>query len=172
MNCAGWSEDETSSAERLFCEAVFREFDYDPESGAFTRRSNGASAYLVHKPSRYYRCYFQGKIFQAHRLVFMWMTGRFPFGCIDHKDVDPTNNRWENLREATKSQNGANVLRGRHNTSGVKGVSRHSQNNNWVVHIGVRGRVMHVGSFSDLETARAAYADASLRYFGEFARSA
>ena len=47
---------------------------------------------------------------RANRLIFFMLTGRWPLPghVIDHRDRDPTNNRADNLREATYAQNRAN----------------------------------------------------------------
>lgn len=53
---------------------------------------------------------FQGGMKQATHVIFFLMTGRWPEPglMIDHKDGDPSNNRWSNLREATPKQNSQN----------------------------------------------------------------
>ena len=45
-------------------------------------------------------------IYRAHRLAFLYMKGYIP-KLIDHKDRNGLNNKWNNLREANKSTNGA-----------------------------------------------------------------
>jgi len=49
----------------------------------------------------------------GHRLAFMWMLGRWPVDEVDHRNGDGTDNRWSNLREATRSVNQCNKRRAR-----------------------------------------------------------
>ena len=48
-------------------------------------------------------------MYKAHRLAWLWMTGDWPTEEVDHKDLDKSNNRFGNLREATHSQNNINL---------------------------------------------------------------
>jgi hypothetical protein len=94
------------------------------------------------------------------------MTGKFPEQEIDHIDGDGTNNRWENLREATRAQNNANC-RG-YNKCGIKGV--YQRGPSWIAQISPNGgRSIHLGCFRTPEEAHAAYLAAAHKYFGEFA---
>jgi hypothetical protein len=69
-----------------------------------------------------------------------------------------------NLREVTRSQNGHNRGWFRHNTTGFKGVSRNkSLTSPWLARIGIDGKHIHLGCFSDAEEAAAAYEKESRR---------
>ena len=59
--------------------------------------------------------------YQAHRLAWLLQTGEWPMNCIDHINRIRDDNRWCNLREATRSQNSHNVNITKRNTSSVKG---------------------------------------------------
>ena len=107
---------------------------------------------------------------KAHRLAWLYMTGQWPQEDIDHRDGNPTNNRWENLREATDSQNLSNMKKPITNTSGRKGVSRRWDDKAWQVHIRANGKSTYVGSHTDLDEAHKMYADAARKHKGEFAR--
>jgi hypothetical protein len=109
-------------------------------------------------------------LYQAHRLAFLYMTGKFPALDVDHADGNPSNNRWENLREASMSENIANSRRPSHNRSGFKGVSW--DKTTWRARIGINGQDISLGSFKTPEEAHAAYIVAAVKYFGEFARAA
>ncbi len=109
-------------------------------------------------------------LYRAHRLAWLWMTGKWPKEDIDHKDGNPSNNRWENLREATDSQNLSNMKKPITNTSGRKGVSRRWDGKAWQVHIRANGKSTYVGSHTDLDKAHKMYADAARKHKGEFAR--
>lgn len=89
-------------------------------------------------------------------------------GHTDHRDRDTLNNRKENLRKATSSQNGGNREKQRNNTAGFKGVFRNKSG--WMAKIAVRGQQIYIGQFHDSQSAAAAYNKAALEHFGEFAR--
>lgn len=88
-------------------------------------------------------------------------------GLIDHKNRDNKDNRRENLREATKRQNGANTGKTKRNTSGYRGVQR--QYGRWVVLMAIDGRAKWVGSFDTKEQAAVAYDIKAKETYGEFA---
>ena len=88
---------------------------------------------------------------RAHRVIWAMMTGRWPDDEIDHRDRDPANNRWENLREATHSLNMLNRDEPSTNTSGVKGVSRYRKG--WRVQRKTGGRHIYDKTFKTFEEA-------------------
>ncbi len=112
-----------------------------------------------------------GKSYKAHRLIWLMQTGRWPKPEADHKNTIRRDNRWRNLREATRSQNRMNCSLHKNNTSGHKGVSWHKQHKKWYVTIQKRGKPKFVGLFDDFIPACRAYKFASNKHFGEFARA-
>lgn len=88
---------------------------------------------------------------------------------VDHKDHNTHNNQKDNLRPATRSQNGGNRLKNRNNKTGFKGVTEHFRNG-IVAKIRVHGKLLHLGTFNDYVTAAKAYNDAAVEHFGEFAK--
>lgn len=90
---------------------------------------------------------------------------------IDHWDGDGLNNRrTTNLRLATHQQNNQNQRVRGDNTSGIKGVSWHARSKKWRAGIRLNGKLNHLGLFTDLSEAAAAYATASSELHGEFGR--
>lgn len=49
-----------------------------------------------------------GALYYSSRLACLYMTGEWPIEEMDHKDRDPSNDRWSNLREASSSLNKRN----------------------------------------------------------------
>jgi hypothetical protein len=90
-------------------------------------------------------------------------------GPPDHKDRNGLNNRRDNLRPATKGQNGANRPLPSNNVSGYKGVSFHKATGRWRAYITVEGKKRHLGLFADPIDAAKAYDAAALAAFKEFA---
>lgn len=110
--------------------------------------------------------------FLAHRLAWLYMTGEWPAHGIDHRDLDGLNNRWNNLRLATKTENGANTRATKRNRLGLKGVcAAAGSGGRFRASIGAGGKQKHLGTFDNPEDAHAAYAAAARELFGEFART-
>ena len=89
---------------------------------------------------------------------------------VDHKNLSKADNRRDNLRAATNSQNQANRPVSKNNSSGYKGVSFHAGTGRWQARIGVNRKRLFLGRFDTPEAAHEAYVQAAQRYFGEFSR--
>lgn len=113
-----------------------------------------------------------GTAYRAHILAHYYCTGRWPEDDIDHENRVKSDNRWVNLREATRSQNAANSSIRVTNTSGRKGVFWCKQTRRWRACITVDGKNIHLGRFDDLDAAGEAYAVAAAKHFGSYARTA
>jgi hypothetical protein len=96
-----------------------------------------------------------GQMVYSHRVIWKWMTGEEP-PEIDHVDRVPTNNRWTNLRAATRGLNSRNMPRRSDNISGVVGVHFDKRRKYWIAQISVRGRETHLGVYPTKEPAAAA----------------
>ena len=88
---------------------------------------------------------------------------------VDHRDGDGSNNRRENLRLASHTENIRNQRKSSVNTSGHKGAYWRKDVSKWVAHIGVNGKLIYLGYFANIEDAAAAYREAADKYYGEFA---
>lgn len=107
----------------------------------------------------------------AHRVVWAIHYGEWPEDQIDHVDSDRLNNRIDNLREATASENGMNRGRQENSTSGYKGVHWHSGNKAFHGQICVAGKRICLGLHATAAAAHDAYCAAAEKYHGEFART-
>ena len=112
---------------------------------------------------------FGGKHYRAHQLAWLYVTGAWPPHELDHRDRDKSNNRFLNLRPATKSQNAVNTIAPRSNRSGWKGVIWQAHARKWRARIKVDGHTIHLGYFDQIEEAALAYREAANRHFGAFA---
>lgn len=109
-----------------------------------------------------------GRRYMAHRLIWIYKTGSSPEGDIDHIDGSRRNNRWANLRSATRSQNLCN-LPGR-SASGVKGVYFNKKTGRWTAQIRLHGRSVYQAYFKTLGEAEKAVTFHREQFHGEFAR--
>jgi len=111
---------------------------------------------------------FNKKLF-AHRVIWAMHTGKWPTNNIDHINGDPSDNRIENLREATQSQNLANSRMSVTNTSGYKGVYWHRPTQKWIAAIKRNSEKHYLGQFTCPKEAHAAYCKAAKELHGEYA---
>ena len=151
--------------------------EYDPDTGHFFWRSSGKGRKLGQPAGALNRTKGQGYVsigidkskFRAHRLAFIYMTGDCP-DEIDHINGDRADNRWDNLRAVTRSQNNMNATRRGDNSSGQRGVSWVGRVNRWRAFITIEGKQKHLGYFIHFDEACAAYRAAAIEVFGDYVR--
>lgn len=98
-----------------------------------------------------------GRRHKAHRLAWLYVHGRWPESFIDHINQVRKDNRISNLREATRSLNGHNRPKPKHNTSGFKGVSFHRKTGKWKASVTFKGVRHYLGLFASPREAHQAY---------------
>lgn len=134
---------------------------YDPLTGTFRWRFDrgpikGKSIAGTITCYGYISISVDGKKYPAHRLAWLYSNGAFP-SSIDHKNGVRSDNRIENLREASAKQNMQN-MRSAHKTnkSGFLGVHAHAHGA-WRAQIRIDGKKIYIGTYSTPELAHAAY---------------
>jgi HNH endonuclease len=90
---------------------------------------------------------------------------RWPDGEIDHINGDRSDNRWENLRDATHAENHRNMRISKRNTSGRVGVSWGKAQQQWQAYISMDGKLLHLGFFGSWDDASSAR-EAAERHLG------
>jgi len=120
------------------------------------------------KHDRYRRIGINKKPYLAHRLIFMMHHGYLP-EVVDHIDGNRLNNRIENLREATQSQNCQNQKIQKNNTSGYKNVTWNKRKRKWRVALKANKKHIEIGYFKDLELAGLVAQEARNKYHKQFA---
>jgi hypothetical protein len=144
-------------------------FDY--KDGQLINKTKRRSQVTVgspagHKTVRgYTNIRVNGKMYKAHRLIYLYHFGVMP-EIVDHIDCDRTNNRIENLRACTKSENGMNRAGGYAKT-GLRNVYR--RGNKYQVHMKKNGTHHYVGTFDCIDDAVVAASTARAQLFGDFA---
>ncbi len=141
-------------------EEVRRIFNYDPDTGELTRTEankyvpelHGKRAgYLNHQGYRV--VVIRRRMYQEHRIVWLYVYGAMPDGHIDHINRCRDDNRICNLRIVTRSQNKHNGNTYANNTSGVPGVYFMRSCGRWYARINVGGIRRNLGSFVNFEDA-------------------
>jgi len=99
------------------------------------------------------------KVYRLHRLIWLWHGKELP-EQIDHIDRNPLNNKIENLRAATPSENQWNTDRA------CNGVGFHKASNKWRARIKINNKEIYLGVFSDIEQARQVREEAARRRWG------
>lgn len=166
----------TDTASGLTAERLRTAVRYDPENGKFYwLKSNNQSAIIggeagtIEPETGYVRFTVFGRKYQAHRLAWLYVYGEWPKNQIDHQNLDRSDNRISNLREATYLDNAANKRAFRSNRIGLKGVSKRPDGMFWA-RIGIGNKVESIGLFDCPAAAHLAYIVKAAEYFGEFAR--
>lgn len=168
-------------------ETVKKLIDYNPESGVFLWKRRGVwvvergwqsdlarrkfNAKYVGAPcltsldkDGYLRGHIMGEhpkggIFRAHRVAYAVMVGEWPTETVDHVNRIRADNRWENLREASRAEQQRNRGVQANNTSGFSGVHYNKRNARWVARIRRGGKDIFLGSFPNKRSAIAARVD-------------
>lgn len=147
--------------------------DYDPETGEFTwkpregdemsiktwngRYAGKRAGYVEYSDPTWIhrRIGIKGLKYKEPQVVWFYMTGEWPPEdmIIDHENRDATDNRWENLRLVTPSQNSMNMSMKKSNTSGISGVNWSKASNKWMVRLKHDGTRHYLGCYETLEEA-------------------
>lgn len=143
---------------------------YDPETGIFTDLKNKNRELNTIQSRGYIGITILKKQYLAHRLAYLYMTGKWPDCQIDHVNQIKDDNRWSNLRAASISQNMHNVKIRSDNSSGYKGVWRCYYNNKkWRASIKYNGKKINLGTYNTPEEASEVYKKKAIELMGEFA---
>ena len=102
--------------------------------------------------------------YKAHRLVWLYVTGSFPEGVIDHIDGNGLNNKFDNLRDTTAEGNMQNTKMCSRNKSGFTGVNWNKSRNRWQTRINYKGKRILLGYFKSLDEAIEARKAANIKY--------
>jgi hypothetical protein len=147
--------------------------DYNPETGIFrwkirARPQNPVGSVAGSKRKNdYLQIRIKGKNFLAQRLAWLFMTGCWPVAELDHVNRDRTDNRWVNLREATRVQNAINS-KDKKNSTGYPGVQV-TKEGRFSARVRVGNKRTHLGVYATVEEAAAVVMALRRDLHGEFA---
>lgn len=144
---------------------------YDPSTGKFTwlrhfRRGKIGKVAGYFNNGGYTIIRWKNHDYYAHRLAFLFVTGTMP-DIVDHANKKNSDNRWVNLREASKSQNNFNSVP----RLTCKGLPRGITPclSKYEARFYANGKVHYLGVFTTVEEAVLARKSAAEKVYGEFA---
>jgi hypothetical protein len=149
----------TTILRRVFLREGLREKDIQP----------GVRAGHRSKFNGYRKVSIDGHDYPEHRLAWLYITGRWPMVDIDHINMIKDDNRFCNLREATRSQNKMNTLARADNKHGLKGVWFNKRAGKWATRITVNGKSYGLGRYDTPQEASLVYRAVSRIAFGQYA---
>lgn len=161
------------------CELI-EALTYDPNTGIFTwvRPSKYHSDLVGEKAGHPYMCgknkeytaiQINGRKYKASRLAYLYMTGKHPKHLIDHINGNSLDDRWENLREVTHTQNMWNLSL-RSKSSGLPMGVRKTRCGKYEARIRKNGELETIGVFDSPDNAHNSYIAKRREYFGKYNR--
>lgn len=151
----------------LTAERLRELLDYDPETGAFRWKmsNNNIKIGTIAGTSNcdgYVQISIFRKFYLAHRLAWLYMNSEWPPHEIDHRNSKRNDNRWINLRSATRAQNAVHI------TSKVRalplGVYQEKKTGRFYVQLRLPGKCLCLGTFGSPEEASAARIEAIRKF--------
>lgn len=128
------------------------------------KMSPGSIAGCIKKDGYVYVGFKNAKI-MAHRIIWEMHNGKIPEGMeIDHINHTRDDNRIENLRVVTHSENNRNISKASNNKSGYTGVSYEKTRDKWRSSIQINRKLLNLGSCDRIEDAIKARLDAEIKY--------
>lgn len=139
---------------------------YDPITGIFLwisgiRKGKEAG---YRRPDGYVDIRIGDYLYRSHRLAWLLVTGKWPAVWIDHIDRDPTNCQWNNLREATISQNHQNQKVRKDSKVGLRGIEHH-ESGLFRARLVINGKRIQLGYFKTKEEAFMARLEGERKHF-------
>lgn len=169
--CAQAAKKSTAALSQMRCAELF---SYDKVSGILSWRVAHGTARAgdragTKKPSGYRMVLIDGRGYQEHRIIWTMERGSLPADGreIDHRNQVRDDNRWDNLREATKAEQQINSATQKNNKHG-RGVDYRADRKKWRATIYVGGKAVSLGTFDTKEEAQAAYRAGAIKHYGEF----
>jgi hypothetical protein len=153
---------------------VKAKLNYDESTGLFTWINsdsplvkNGSVAGNVNRNGYCYIGLYR-EVYRAHRLAWLYVTGKNPTRQIDHINGNKSDNRFANLREASNLKNTRNRNLNSNNKSGYRGVSWAAHANKWVAHVMAKGKRKKLGYYKTALSASKAFQAYAKKNHGEF----
>ena len=151
-------------------ERLLEVFDYNPDTGVLVKKWSHRICELG-VPCNGKKVGIDGFRPPSSHIIWKMMTGQnVPRGYeVDHEDRDHSNDRWSNLRLATRTQQNHNLGISKRNKSGYKGVHYVPHRNVWKAVIMSNGVGHYLGCYDTAEEAKAVRDAAAVKFHGSFA---
>ncbi len=149
---------------------------YNQDTGVFTwlikpkRTMNIGDIAGGYTDRGYIKIKLLGRLWRAHHLAWLYMTGELPPSQLDHINGVKDDNRISNLRIANNTEQQGNQKLMKTNKTGLKGVCKSKAPGKWYARISVNWKNVHLGTFNCPAAASFAYQIAADNHFGKFAR--
>jgi hypothetical protein len=140
-----------------------KDIDYDPETGNLVSPSGKVLPFVI--SHGYKVSLLDGRYQTHHRVAWFIMTGEWPENEIDHRNRKRADNRWSNLRAATKAENAQNRVAHSNNMLGVRGVRYRPSDRFFEPRIMVNGTAIYLGIYKTLDEAVEVRINAELEHF-------
>jgi hypothetical protein len=160
-----WLSVKASSAD-ITADQLRRLYHYDPETGVITKkvRSNadhGEKVAIGSFDKGYVRILIGKRLYLAHRLAFLYMTGEWPSQVVDHINGNRADNRFCNLRDVDQGTNvlnrGFDYVQNQHGLAGVRLDPKSGKYESVMLH---RKKRIPLGKYATAQEAHLAYAEA------------
>ena len=148
---------------------------YNDQTGIFTWKKSrkgcaiGSVAGSLHL-NGYIYININYKKYLAHRLAWVYQYKEFPANEIDHIDGNKSNNKIENLRNATRSENLRNTTLNVRNKSGHKNISLHKPTGLWRAVLTMNKHIVINKYFKNIDDAVNFIKEKREEYHGNFYR--
>jgi hypothetical protein len=150
---------ELETGKLMWRERDRRWFLSDQDWQWWNKRFARKEAFITQSSQGYFRGKILGKLYLAHRIIWLYINGKWP-EQIDHINHDRGDNRLINLREASIQENQKNQSKSRKNVSGHTGIYFDKRTRKWRSYI----KNMYLGYFDLFEDAVSARKEAEIKY--------
>lgn len=141
-------------------EDILKSYYYNPETGLLYRKLANKLKLTGCESNGHLSVTIKSRNFLVHQVIWLYMTGEWPDGFIDHIDGNRKNNKWDNLRVGSNSENMQNLKTAKANNKSTGKLGVTAQNDKFIARITLNGCQTYLGTFDTLEDAQQAYIEA------------
>lgn len=165
---------ENRDTERLPLSELVKLLEYRPTTGEFAWLQRLSARIQVGDiagsldSKGYNQIMIRGKNYKDHVLAWLFTFGEYPTEDIDHINGKKNDNRVENLRGSSRTQNLYNTGLREDNTTGHKGVYLRKDTGKYSAYMNIEGKRCSLGCYATLDESAGDYRRAAMLYQKEF----